>query len=121
MTLYHFTCSHGYSSIGSAGLLRPMTQVAMPVPYRLVWLTDLDVCDKRALGLQSEIVLTCDRSEYRYRVDDDGDVETFDEWADSVHLDRSFRSALMFGRKPRHWFVSMFPVPVSLAAGKDKP
>jgi hypothetical protein len=67
MRLYHYCCSHSLEGIRKDGFLRPWRQVALgDVP--LVWLTDLEVPDRKALGLTSDL-LDCDRLEHRVVVD----------------------------------------------------
>jgi hypothetical protein len=74
----------------------------------LVWLTDLDVALRDALGLTSQ-TLTCDRTRHRYRVID------VDGCAPYIgHPLRSELRALeqFDGVRPKHWWLSMRPVPV---------
>lgn len=108
-SLWHYTCRHRAALIGRRGVLTPNAQPWFD-GVELVWLTDLDVPDADALGLQSTI-LRCDRTEVRYRVTD-GPAVPWSEWAEDAHIDRRVRSELTFGRRPRHWFVSTVPVTV---------
>lgn len=110
--LYHYTCEHRAARIGRRGVLVPHAQ-PMLGGRRVVWLTDLDEPDREGLGLTSH-TLDCDRTNVRYRVRDPlalGAV-TWREWAEVERIERSTRSALELGRKPRHWYVSLVPVAV---------
>lgn len=115
MTLYHYTCDHGYAALGDAGNLVPAYDLAPDRleqwwPARLVWLTDLAVPDRDALGLTRRIA-RCDRTAYRYRVTDEADVSPW------IRVRRSFPAEELewqAGVRPRHWYVSGVPVPVVL-------
>ena len=65
--LFHYTCAHAANKIGRRGLLFPYPQPFAPEIGPVVWLSDLAVPDRWALGLTSRY-LSCDRTEYRYRV-----------------------------------------------------
>lgn len=120
--LYHFTCHHGRNAIGKAGVLRPGASVAhqalLPWTSRLVWLTDLDVPLRDALGLTANS-LTCDRGAHRYRVTDPRFVA---KWMDMRRILRNnpVTASMVAGLEsapgaaPRHWWISMKPVPVVL-------
>lgn len=113
--LWHYTCRHAAAKIGRRGELVPAAQlVAHTYPTgRVVWLTDLSVPIRDALGLTSEL-LECDRIERRYRVlDPSGALRWVDvrrEWMDMwrSHLEQSP------GARPAHWWVHPGPVPVEL-------
>ncbi|MGH9252915.1 MAG: hypothetical protein ACRD0W_25905 [Acidimicrobiales bacterium] len=100
MTLYHYTCDHGAARIGDSGILQPH--------LGLVWLTDLDVPMREALGLTSHI-LNCDRIVHRYRVTDTASCQ---RWL--TYLGRRWQLDLELadGARPAHWWVSEQPVPV---------
>jgi hypothetical protein len=79
MILYHYTCDHGRAELGDSGKLIPPTALIPPSAisrhpkwqqtlFDLIWLTDLDVPLREALGLTSNTV-TCDRTQFRYRVE----------------------------------------------------
>jgi hypothetical protein len=70
----------------------------------LVWLTDLAVPDRAALGLES-VTLTCDRTACRYVVKDTSTCVPWLQWA--ARLPLRLRSLLETeGRKPAHWYIS---------------
>lgn len=72
MILYHYCCHHSaYAIEHDRFTLRPGLD-------GFVWLTDLDVPDRRGLGLTSRI-LSCDRTECRFVVDEPIEVE---RWID---------------------------------------
>lgn len=72
MMLYHYTCRHSaYSISHDKFILRPGLT-------GLLWLTDLDVPDRRGLGLTSNFI-ECDRTEFRFAVAYPVDVE---RWID---------------------------------------
>ena len=102
--LYHYTCAHRVNQIRTSGVLRPNGVV-----FCLVWLTDMELPDRLALGLTSQI-LRCDRTEYRVTVDTD--AARWVDYARNVPLEA--RRALEFapGALPMHWWVSTEPVPV---------
>lgn len=103
-TLYHYTCEHGYQGIGAspAGVLLPNAG--------LVWLTDLDVPVREALGLTSH-TLSCDRTAYRYRAI--AALAHVRPWSQARRsVPRDVREALESapGVLPMHWWVSAWPV-----------
>lgn len=110
MKLYHYTCSDGLKCIRRDGFLKPHGQVVLGgVP--LVWLTDLAVVDRAALGLWSHS-LSCDRTEHRVEVETDA----------AMHWPRYARRFLWplreqlegsNGARPMHWYVSEQPVPLA--------
>ena len=118
--LYHWTCSHGFAAIGPIGVLRPTPQIAMPGCPLLVWMTDMEVADRQALGLQSEVLLKCDRTEHRYLVTDQSKCVRWADWQLRIRLPRDFLSQFTFGRKPMHWWVSEAPVPVVAYRGSNR-
>jgi hypothetical protein len=108
--LWHYTCEHGNRAIehtaeraGSVGrgLIRPGLD-------GWVWATDLDVPVRDALGLTSHS-LGCDRTEFRWRLDDLSVEAYFVPWVsarrsvDPVRLDAIEGAP---GVMLRHWFVS---------------
>ena len=113
MTLFHYTCDHGRTALGEGGLLRPAGQLTdRPLPWtgEFVWLTDLAHPNADALGL-TRTLAPCDRTRHRYRVTDVRDVVP---WTDAAHrLARPIREEIEGepGSRPRHWFVSVVPVP----------
>lgn len=121
ITLWHFTCMHGHGALGADGELLPLIELEpkrallLPEPFRvmttLVWLTDLDAPQPEGLGLTS-LVLSCDRTRYRYRVTDTTGCVRYT----SVRreLPRRVVDMLERGRTlPAHWWLSRTPVPVT--------
>lgn len=105
MTLWHFTCDDGHKQITDT--LRPNRGI--------VWLTDLNMPIRDALGLTSHM-LGCDRAAHRYRVTDDSACV---KWVDSRlrHLIGPAREHTLElesapGARPMHWWVAEVPVPV---------
>jgi hypothetical protein len=119
--LYHYTCSCSVEGIRRDGYLRPYPHPLIerhPVPgewsastTRLVWLTDLEVAWREALGLTSKI-LKCDRTEHRFQAADESTAVPWTQFRRQVHA--AVRSALeeAEGALPAHWFVSTVRVPV---------
>lgn len=113
MSLYHYTCvDHGRAGIGDEGLIVPaahLTDRDLPWMSHLVWLTDLPVPQREALGLTSRFA-RCDRTAHRYRVTG-GDVVAW--WRFARAIPREVREQLegAEGARPVHWFVSAEPVP----------
>ena len=119
-TLFHFTCQHGRDGIGEAGLCKPLALWNPAAASRLgdrwelgvlAWFTDLDTPVAAALGL-TRVTISCDRTVFRYRVTDPGNVERWvgSQWRRrSVWLRDLEREA---GSMPMHWYVAAEPVPV---------
>lgn len=110
--LYHFTCEHGRSALGDAGALIPACELTgkwMPWPGRYVWLTDLVVPMRGALGLTQRITL-CDRTAHRYRVTDTTGVVPWHVAARGEP--RRWELEDNPDTRPMHWFVSLAHVPV---------
>lgn len=110
--LYHYTCDHGADGIRREGVIRPNRHVILGVG--VVWLTDLDVPYREALGLTSHI-LSCDRTAHR--------LEVVCPWAVwwpryARGLPSSARWAVesAAGMAPVHWWVATEPVAVARAA-----
>jgi hypothetical protein len=107
VTLYHYTCRHSHGEITDS--LRPFGAY---VPGGLVWLTDLDVPMRDALGLTS-VTLSCDRTAYRYRVTDEASCVRWVDYRSKVDrvIVRGLEEA--HGAMPMHWWVSEQRVPVA--------
>ena len=120
--LYHYTCHHGRVALGNRGVAYPLDiwnpRVARivrrgkyPMMAALVWFTDLDIPIPFALGLTRH-TLTCDRTEFRYRVINADDIVP---WL-SPPMKPARRSLIRLEREvgalPRHWFVAATGVPV---------
>lgn len=115
MTLYHFTCRDGLEAITREGVIRP--HVSPQVGRPLVWLTNLDVPNRLALGLTSH-TLGCDRMEYRFEVDDHLAIHWPAFFRSLPFADRRRAVALHYGYgvRPAHWFVSEQPIRLDGAA-----
>jgi hypothetical protein len=122
--LYHYTCQHGRDAIGEAGTLLAPEQVQPGHAARLpphmrelswfIWLTDLDVPHRDALGLTSHS-LACDRTRYRYRVADTSHARRWTQLRSSCHpgMVEALESAP--GAMPAHWWIATHPVRVHYA------
>lgn len=117
--LYHFTCRCSLAGIRRDGFLRPfphplMRRYSIPGAEAiggLVWLTDLEVAWREALGLTSKI-LKCDRTEHRFQAADESTAVPWTKFRRRVHA--TVRAALeeAEGAMPAHWFVSAVRVPI---------
>lgn len=115
--LFHYTCRHAYDQLGRSGTLLPATSLTDAIdaeswwPARYVWLTDLTVPIRDALGLTSSVI-TCDRTEFRYVVTSYDNVIP---WIHERHrIPDPWLLELHDGTRPAHWYVSRQPVPVAL-------
>jgi hypothetical protein len=133
---WHFTCDHGRRGIGDTGMLvSASTQVDPDRLHRLpawrralmdiIWLTDLDVPDRLALGLTSKM-LDCDRTAHRYRATTYKPIRYVSFRRD---LPKRLRDELedASGALPMHWWMAYTPVsvvydplPVPALAGGDR-
>lgn len=77
--LWHFTCGHGRDGITDSGMLIVNPFAASTGVPELIWLTDLDVPIRDALGLTSNL-LGCDRTAHRYRVTDTTGCVPWIDW-----------------------------------------
>jgi hypothetical protein len=108
--LFHYTCDHGARLIGRSG---PCVLLPFMHPWlgkKLVWLTDLDAPERRAVGLTSTHI-RCDRLRHRYVVDDQRHVRAWLDSLERLRLIESMRQAFEFdddGRpsSPEHWWIS---------------
>jgi hypothetical protein len=126
-TLYHYTCEHGREGIGDKGEVRSIREfdvAAFATLNRrglglwalLSWFTDLDTPVREVLGLTSESI-TCDRTQYRYRVTDTGECEPWvgssvRKFIGKQHGGFLERLELSGHALPMHWWVAIEPVPV---------
>ena len=118
MPLYHFTCSHGRDGIDASGVIRPVHQPFLGVD--LAWFTDDATLGYHDLGLQSSVLLTCDRMEFRYRVTRRSSIVRWDIWAAVHRIPFGTVSALNAGRKHTSWWVSEVRVPIE-SVSQDRP
>ena len=116
MKLYHFTCDHGIHGISQDGSVRPNTQPLLRTAPPIIWLTDLDVPDRSALGLTS-MMLECDRTRHRLDVDAEH-VRGLLHWPAAARewkIPRPVRDLLEnSGALPMHWYVTAAPIDVQL-------
>lgn len=105
--LYHYTCYHGNAAIAEDG------GIIKPGPDGMVWLTDLRVPIRDALGLTS-VYITCDRIAFRWAIDPIPEtVEWWPRWL--RHATPAWRKwgrliEMAPGVRPAHWYVSTIPV-----------
>ena len=95
------TCKHTMAEMGpdlfGGYILEPRS------PFGFLWLTDLDVPFRDALGLTSNI-LDCDRTEFQLRLSDPSHAKPWTEvrrdYPELWNLERAY------GAQPMHWYVS---------------
>ena len=104
--LWHYTCTHGWLAIGARGFLRPGLD-------GFVWLTDLDHPHRDALGLSS-VLIECDRTAHRYRVDFTTDAHPFLKMRHAFDPLRWDALMSVPGGLVRHWFVAAVPMRATL-------
>ena len=102
--LYHYSCDHGARGIRADGGLRGNVHPLLTEVGRIIWLTDMDVPDRLALGLTSNLI-RCDRTAHRFTVQ----TELARHWPSAARelcgpaarreLDMSY------GARPMHWWV----------------
>lgn len=119
--LWHYTCEdHGRAGLGAGGKLLSIRELWPDLVDRfpahaveqadLIWLTDLDLPVRGALGLTSRSI-TCDRIAYRYEV---VAGETW-PWMTMRHTVNPRLVADLEeapGAMPVHWYVATEPVSV---------
>lgn len=121
MTLWHYTCDHTRAALGDSGrLISALAQIDAaktadwPKWKRtisgLIWLTDLDVPIRDALGLTMNTI-GCDRTRHRYRVVNYTAIRYSVARRD---LPKRLRDELESapGAMPMHWWFAWTPVPV---------
>lgn len=117
--LYHYTCAHSIKGIRRDGKLKPHRHPLLG-NLELLWLTDFTEPHVEALGLTSHYI-ACRRTEYRITVDP-APVEVFHWPAFARELLRNgkYRAGVHSlhsadGAMPMHWWVSLFPLPMTVA------
>lgn len=105
--LYHYTCTdHGHPGIYGSGEVRPGMD-------GVVWLTDLEVPVRDAIGL-TRVSTKCDRGAVRYRVDTaDRRVVSWMEFRRGVTRDIIDDLETFPGAMSRHWFVALEAMPAT--------
>ena len=107
VTLYHFTCAHGFAGISETGILRPNVHPLMRHLGPLLWLTDLPTPSADSVGLTSERLLTCDRLAYRYIIHTRAAVR----WVDiRERVSPALVTVLESYGEPDHWWVVRRPL-----------
>lgn len=103
--LYHFTCEHRAMLIDeNGGFLVPAFQPFLDTA--LLWLTIDGRASAAHLGMASHEIITCDRMEARYRVDDPIDARPWNE------VRREFDPRVIklleqaHGARPSFWYVA---------------
>ncbi len=113
MKLYHYTCDHRVGGIRKQRWLIPHPQTQLPGSPELIWLTDLDVPHRLALGLTS-YTLSCDRMRFR--------VTVSAAEHEAAHWPRYARGLSGAARRvvedcdgvlPMHWWVAQVPLAVA--------
>lgn len=106
--LYHYTCSDHAAEIRRDGLIKVSPVFGTGGQKQVVWMTDLDVPNKKGLGLTSNL-LSCDRTEYRFEITDPRAVFHWNEA--KRYLPRGVVEQLEAapGAMPMHWWVSGLP------------
>ncbi|WP_158884094.1 hypothetical protein [Amycolatopsis anabasis] len=108
--LYHYTCNHRLNGIIAERALLPN-----PHPWlgaALVWLTDLHLPDRSALGFTIEH-LGCDRTENRVEVRPTTNMQPWPHWAHHHAIPALARDMIEGGGAlPTRWWVSPAPVEV---------
>lgn len=105
---YHYTCSHQVEQIRASGVLRPWPQPVLG-GIELIWLTDMDVPERAALGLTSNS-LHCDRTEHRIAVE--CDALRWVRWCRRLPIDQRRTLEYAPGAMPMHWWLTLDTVPV---------
>lgn len=104
--LYHYTCFHGNAAIiGDLGEIKPG-------PDGLVWLTDMRVPIRDALGLTSRYI-TCDRMAYRWQVEIVPEIAWWPRWLRQASPEWKKWGRMLEmadGARPAHWYVAEIPV-----------
>lgn len=109
--LFHYTCEHSQPGIIATGTLTPH-----PSPFGgppLVWLTDLKTPNRDALGLTSEWI-TCDRTRHTFLAHPSPHIQPWMDYRKTLTQATWWIDALeSLHTRPRHWFISLQPVPVA--------
>jgi hypothetical protein len=120
VTVFHYTCEHGRAALGDSGELMTgrMLNPRMPAwlwMSDLVWMTDLSVPIRDALGLTMRLT-GCDRTRHRYVVTDATHVVPWTSVRRTVSHPEDVEDVP--GARPAHWYVSRVPVPVLYAPNR---
>ncbi|MGW5741549.1 hypothetical protein [Amycolatopsis sp. NPDC003861] len=104
---YHYTCEHRARGIEQSGVLRLNRHPLLGA--RLVWLTDLAMPDRWALGLTSNWI-TCDRTLIRVSVQSTATIVSWRGWALVHKVPRALIDVLEENTRPERWWVSEAPL-----------
>ena len=108
--LFHYTCDHGDDAITAAGgMLAPNPNYNLPGAPRLLWCTPEPTADADALGLTSH-TLSCDRTRYRWRLDDPNPAVPWVQWLREQPRDVRRAARHRLPGSPLLWWVSLTPV-----------
>lgn len=133
--LYHYSCAHRAPAIERDGVLKPgmawrhydAELLAHGEPMSglwrapaVLWLTDLETPDRKALGLTSTLI-DCDRTQYRYTVQRTDDVMPWRAFAAWHGATAEWLRILEDGRQPEHWFVAVLPLPILARVDRRQP
>jgi hypothetical protein len=110
MSLFHYTCDHAYPTIMLDREIRPNPHVEPS----LVWLTDLAMPIRDALGLTSTYI-SCDRTAHRIEITEP--PQTIFPWylwrrAHPQHRHIAYVWENAEGARPAHWYVSEQAIPI---------
>jgi len=114
VTLYHFTCDHGFNALGEEGMLcAPVTHPFLGCS--VVWLTTQAQPDRESTGLGMTYT-SCDRMKYCYEV---SEPEKCRPWLGSLERFKSPLGAVedleRYG-DPEHWWITAEPTKAKLTA-----
>lgn len=108
--LHHYTCRHSLTKIARAETLAPMPQAFLAEP--LIWLTSLEIPNRDALGLTSNL-LNCDRTEIRIDVTVDWAVP-WNVYVNAIGTPKYIRKLLEEApHDPSTWWISTSPIPLT--------
>lgn len=114
--LYHYTCEDGLRAIALDRAIWPHRHSWLG--YALVWLTDLDVPDRRELGLAAADFRSSDRTAHRIDVAYRPEIQAWMQWAHNVRIPGLVRDILEAGgARADHWWISPIALPVAAIDG----
>lgn len=107
ITLFHFTCNHGYEGISKTNILLPNIHPMMRGLGPLLWLTDLaEPPSKESVGLTNSWT-TCDCLAYRYIVQCKAAIH----WSlVRQRAPKDIVETLESYGQPEHWWIVRRPV-----------
>jgi len=108
-TLYHFTCRHSKSDIGTSNcLLRPMIRHPL-LGCKVLWLTTEASPDRLSTGLTMDRI-NCDRMEYRYVVTDLANCHPWLGSPERGAVSPKVLADIESLGDPDHWWITDRPV-----------